>query len=183
MPDLLAKVPQRVEHRLDRFQRPGIVLGGQQEQQVDVGAWRQRAAAVSADRRDHEAPLDRRLGRMQMGRDIGEQRRDQLVLDRREVGRAAQPVALLVEVAAHRLARRAQGVAKQRDDIEMRDAVDPGADVQGLQRDEQPWTIEIIGHVERVARCAAVTVRGDPLEDDAHRDSLTGLPRWRRGAR
>ena len=65
--------------------------------------------------------------------DVGEQRGDQLVLDYREVGGAAQPVALLAEIVAHRLARGRQRVAKQRDDVEMGDAVDAGAHVQRFQ--------------------------------------------------
>ena len=57
MPDLLAQIPKRVEHRFDGLKRPGIVFAGQQEEQVDVGAGRQRAAAISTHRRHDETAL------------------------------------------------------------------------------------------------------------------------------
>ncbi len=52
VPDLQPQVPQHVEHKLDDAFAPGRLLGGAHEQQIDVGAGGQLAAAVSARRHD-----------------------------------------------------------------------------------------------------------------------------------
>jgi hypothetical protein len=54
--DFEAQVPQRVEHVLDHALGVGGLLVGAQEQQIDVGERRQRAAAVAADA-DQRQPL------------------------------------------------------------------------------------------------------------------------------
>ena len=53
--DLEAEVPQEVEHVLDDALAPGGLLVGQQEQEIDIGAGRQHAAAVAADRHHRHA--------------------------------------------------------------------------------------------------------------------------------
>ena len=58
--DLLAQVPQDVEHRLDDFLHPGRLTAGQQEQEVDVGSRREQAAPIAADR--HHGKARRRCG-------------------------------------------------------------------------------------------------------------------------
>ena len=70
MADLQLEVPQHVEHGFDHALAPGGLLVGQQEQEIDVGAGRQRAAAVAARRHDREA-LARRgvLRRVKLARD------------------------------------------------------------------------------------------------------------------
>ena len=53
--DLQAHVPQDIEDPLDDLLGPGRVLVGQHEQQIDVGARRQGAAAIAADGSDGQA--------------------------------------------------------------------------------------------------------------------------------
>ena len=59
--DFEAQVPQGVEHELDHALGVGGLLVGAQEQQIDVGEGRQRAAAVAAHRHQRQ-PLA--LGRV-----------------------------------------------------------------------------------------------------------------------
>ena len=54
--DLQAEVPEQIEDELDDALAPGRLLVGQQEQEIDVGAGRQRAAAIAADG-DHRHAL------------------------------------------------------------------------------------------------------------------------------
>ena len=56
MADLLLEVPQNVEQRLDDFFAARGRLARQQEQQIDVGAGREQASAIAADRHDGDAP-------------------------------------------------------------------------------------------------------------------------------
>ncbi len=58
VPDLEAEIPQRIEHRLGDALAPGGLLIGKQKQEIDVGARRQQAAAIAADR-DHRHALAR----------------------------------------------------------------------------------------------------------------------------
>ena len=60
--DLEAEIPQPVEQELDHLLGMRGALVGMQEQQVDVGVRRQLAAAVAADRSDHEALAGGRVG-------------------------------------------------------------------------------------------------------------------------
>ena len=60
MADLLAEVPEHVEDRLGDALAPGRLLGRQQEEEVDVRARRQRAAAIAADGDDRDALARRR---------------------------------------------------------------------------------------------------------------------------
>ena len=55
VPDLEPRVPQRIEQELDDALAPAGLLVGQEEQEVDIGARRQRAAAIAADRDDGDA--------------------------------------------------------------------------------------------------------------------------------
>ena len=59
--DLQPQVPQHVEHVFDDLLAPRRLLVGQQEQQIDVGARRQRAAAIAADRHHRHALGGRRV--------------------------------------------------------------------------------------------------------------------------
>ncbi len=81
MADLEAQIPQDIEHELDGRFRPDRLLHRQEEEQVDVGARRQRATAVAADGSNRDAACRRRVGRIE---DLVEheimQHRDQLVL-------------------------------------------------------------------------------------------------------
>ena len=49
MADLLTQIPQDIEDRLDDALAPGRLLVGKKEQQIDVGARRERAAPIAAD--------------------------------------------------------------------------------------------------------------------------------------
>ena len=63
VPDLQPHVPQAIENAFGDGLAPGGLLVGKQEQQIDVGAGRQQAAAVAAGR-DHRHALGvRRRGR------------------------------------------------------------------------------------------------------------------------
>ncbi len=81
MADLEPHVPQAIEDRLgDRF-APGGLLVGQQEQEIDVGAGRQDAAAVAAGGDDrHAFGLGRILRRIEVLLGEFEQDADDLVL-------------------------------------------------------------------------------------------------------
>ena len=79
--DLESHVPQAIEDRLGDRLAPGGLLVGQQEQQIDVGARRQQAAAVAAGRDDRHALGFRRvLRRIEVLGDELEQHADDLVL-------------------------------------------------------------------------------------------------------
>ncbi len=56
MADLLLQVPEQIEHGFGHPLAPIVVIRGQQEKQIDVGAGRQRRATIAADSGDHEAP-------------------------------------------------------------------------------------------------------------------------------
>ena len=53
--DLQSEIPQAIQDRLGHRLAPGGLLVGQQEQQIDVGARREQAAAVAAGRHDRHA--------------------------------------------------------------------------------------------------------------------------------
>ena len=92
--DLQLEIPERVEHRLDAALAPGGLLVREEEEQVDIRARRQRAAAITADGHDRD-PLglrrvDRRvemLGRRDM------QAADDRIHHRGKMPRADQPMA------------------------------------------------------------------------------------------
>ena len=68
VPDLQPKVPEHVEDVFRDALRPGGLLPGKEEEQVDVGMRRKRAAPVAADR-DQRQPLGgRRIARRE---DVG----------------------------------------------------------------------------------------------------------------
>ena len=46
--DLEAEIPEQIEHVFGDALAPGGLLVGKQEQEIDVGAWRQHAAAVAS---------------------------------------------------------------------------------------------------------------------------------------
>ena len=94
--DLQAHVPQAIEQRLGDRLAPGGLLVGQQEQQIDVGARRQQAAAVAAGRHDgHAFGLRRHLRRIERLADELEQDADDLVLHLAQPLGAAPAVAVL----------------------------------------------------------------------------------------
>ena len=98
VPDLEAQIPQHIEHVLGDALAPRRLLVGQQEQQIDVGARRQQAAAVAAGRDDRHALGVRGIGRPVDVRDrVVVEQADELVLERREPGGAAPPVAVRLE--------------------------------------------------------------------------------------
>ena len=49
MADGEAEIPEQIEDELDDALAPGRLLVGKQEEQIDIGARRQRAAAIAAD--------------------------------------------------------------------------------------------------------------------------------------
>ena len=98
--DLEPHVPQAIEDRLgDRF-APGGLLVGQQEEQIDVGARRQHAAAVAAGGDDRHVLGFRRIlrGIEMLGREL-EQQADDLVLHEAQPLGAAPPVPVLDQQA------------------------------------------------------------------------------------
>ena len=78
MADLEADIPEEIEHELDRLVHGGASLGRQQEEQVDVGTGRQRAAPIAANGGHREAG---RVLRIDMGAGKIEDDSDQLVLN------------------------------------------------------------------------------------------------------
>ena len=85
--DLQLQVPQHVEHRLDDALAPGGLLVGQEEQEIDVGARCERAAAVAAGRDDGEL-LGRGgiVGRVEVPHDAVVQGAHDAVHERRRAG-------------------------------------------------------------------------------------------------
>ena len=59
--DFEAEIPQEIENVFGDALAPGGLLVGQQEQEIDVGAWRQQPAAVAALRHDGHALGGRRI--------------------------------------------------------------------------------------------------------------------------
>ena len=94
MPDLLLEVPEDVERRLDDAFAPAGLLRRKQEQQVDVGPRRQRAASIAADRADRHALGDRGiLDRVDVAGHAIVDGADQLVFEIAEEARAGQATA------------------------------------------------------------------------------------------
>ena len=79
VPDLETHVPQAVEQEFDDALAPGGLFVGEKKQKIDVGAGRQRAATITADRHDCEALGLGRIGggkefrtsKIEQGRDDG----------------------------------------------------------------------------------------------------------------
>ena len=96
--DLELQVPQHIEHRLDDALAPGGLLVGQQEQEIDVGPRRQRAAPVAAGR-DNGELLGRGgvVGRVEVPHDAVVQGAHDAVHEAGEPARAGEPVALAQE--------------------------------------------------------------------------------------
>src|SRR3546814_9167059 len=67
MADLQSGVPEHVQDVFDHLLAARRLLVGEQEQQVDVGPWRQFTAAVTTDRRHADAVARRRIRR---GKDV-----------------------------------------------------------------------------------------------------------------
>ena len=89
--DLLPQIPHHIEHRLDDALAPGRLLIGQQKQEIDIGAGRQRAAPIAADRDERQALAERRLLRdVNMADHIMVKRVDDLVFKLRQKARAGQ---------------------------------------------------------------------------------------------
>ncbi len=96
--DLQPHVPQAIEQRLGDGLAPGGLFVRQQEQQIDVGAGRQQAAAVAAGRdHRHVFGFRRRLRRIDLAADELEQDADDLVLQLAQPLGAAAAVAVLEE--------------------------------------------------------------------------------------
>ena len=102
MPDLLAQIPEHVQHGLDHALAPGRLLVGQEKEQIDVRPRRQRAAAIAADRR-HAEPLRRRgiLRRIDEGHDIMMDRPEKFVFEMGETGRAGETAVVRLECGLH----------------------------------------------------------------------------------
>ena len=101
--DLEAEVPQHIEHVFGDALAPGGLLVGEQEQKIDVGARREKAAAVAA--LGHDRHAFRRRGVLRgvdvRGREVvGEG--DQGILEGGEALGAFPPVAVLLELALGR---------------------------------------------------------------------------------
>src|SRR3546814_2702493 len=67
MDDRQSGVPEHVQDVFDHLLAARRLLVGEQEQQVDVGPWRQFTAAVTTDRRHADAVARRRIRR---GKDV-----------------------------------------------------------------------------------------------------------------
>ena len=94
--DLQSEIPQAIEDRLGDRLAPRGLLVGQQEQQIDVGAGRQQAAAVAAGRHDrHALGLGRIFRRIEMRGDELEQHADDLVHHEAQPLGAAPALAVL----------------------------------------------------------------------------------------
>ena len=106
MADLLAEVPQHIKDVFGDLLAPGGLLVGQDEQQIDVRARRQRGAAIAADRgQRHRFGL----GRVGVRIDIlgGEQMdgADDLVFGLAQIAGAAPARAACASSSASALAR------------------------------------------------------------------------------
>ncbi len=96
--DLEPHVPQHVEHVFDDLLTPRRLLVGKQEQEVDVGAGRQRAAPIAADRDDRHALSGRAvLDPVDMGRGEIVERPDQLIHKMRQPFGAGIAAAILLQ--------------------------------------------------------------------------------------
>jgi hypothetical protein len=96
MADFQSHVPQAIEQRLGDLLAPGGLLVRQQEQQIDVGAGREQAAAIAAGRdHRHVFGFRRHLRRIKFGTGEVEQDADDLVLHSAQPLGAAPPVAVL----------------------------------------------------------------------------------------
>ena len=94
--DLQPHVPQHVEHVFDDLLAPGRLLVGQEEQEIDVGARRQRAAAITADGDDrHALGRGRVLGAIDMGDGEIVERGDDLIHQMRQPLGAGDAAAIL----------------------------------------------------------------------------------------
>jgi hypothetical protein len=96
VPDLQLEVPEHVEHGLDHALAPGGLLVGQQEEEIDVGAGGEGAAAVAARRHDGE-PLAGGgvLHRVELTHDGIVDGADYLIHEIRQAAGAGEAVAVL----------------------------------------------------------------------------------------
>ena len=118
MADFQARIPQRIEHEFDDALAPAGLLVGQQEQQIDIGARRQCAAAIAADRHDGDPLGLGRIGRAieRAAREI-EQRVDDLVLPVGQEHGAARALAVAHQAALGLEPRLGQVGLDQFDDL------------------------------------------------------------------
>ena len=100
--DLEPHVPQAIENALGDRLAPRGLLVGQQEQQIDVGARREQAAAVAAGRHHRHALAVRRRGGAIERADQVEQHADDLILHAAEPLGASAAVAVLQQQSARR---------------------------------------------------------------------------------
>ncbi len=79
--DLEAQIPQQIEHVLGDALAPGRLLVGEQEENIDVGAGREQAAAIAAGGDDGHALGVRGVGgAVDVGDRVVEEQCDQLIL-------------------------------------------------------------------------------------------------------
>ncbi len=93
-----AEVPEQIEDELDDALAPRRLLVGQQEEQIDVGARRQRSAAIAADRHHrHVFGGAARAGEIDVAGGEAKDGLDDRVLQGRQVGGAGRTLAVLLE--------------------------------------------------------------------------------------
>jgi hypothetical protein len=81
MTDLETRIPKRIEDELDDTFAPTGLLVRQEEQEIDVGAGRQRAATIAADGNDGDAFGLRRVGgAIELAQGVIIERMDDLIL-------------------------------------------------------------------------------------------------------
>src|SRR5690349_2271580 len=114
MTDLEAGIPQEIEQELDQALAPRRLLVGQEEQEIDVGARRQRAAPIAADRNHRDALRRRRVVRLVDSAPHCEERADQPVLGIAQGPRAGRPLAVGDEPRLRLAPGRSRKVADER---------------------------------------------------------------------
>ncbi len=92
MADLEAKVPEEIENELDGLLAVRGLPAGAQEEKIDVGARRQRAAPVTADR--HHRDTIRLAGAVYLRDGEAVERNDDGILQRRQPPRARPAAAI-----------------------------------------------------------------------------------------
>ena len=135
MADLQAEVPQQIEHVLDDALAPGGLLVGQQEQEIDVGAGREQAAAVAAVGDDgHALGGGRVLGAVDVGDGEVVDEPDQLVLEGGQAFGASPAVAVPLELGAASAPRLMDELAQALDEGRAERGILPGISTRKPRR-------------------------------------------------
>ena len=161
MADLQPHVPQRIEHVLDDALGPGGLLVVAHEQEIDVGGWRQHAAAITADR-DHRHALG--LGRVVGAEDVDDreivERRQRLIHHGRHQRRGVEAVRpLLQPVLRDHAAAEQGGVDQVERALALGDRVGAVVERGGGQLDAQLAAIDDVGNPPRAGLDRARTGR------------------------